>query len=211
MSKTSVSVKIMRNVKNKNELILDIKRLEEERLKSIHTSNEVQEELLKRKAELDKVNRDVEAQYGKLESLKKEIEEQKKKLQNLESRHNELRGQFHAEEEKLHNLISDRIAAEPVNEDVKWGDLNRPVFEIAKSSKVQQVKEEAWLEKFTGTLKANGINHDQCIPYRTQGCRLFTFGGAGRHIRNRQKPFAPSLCQSYWYEFFADCSSAPLG
>lgn len=150
--------------KQKNELILDIKRLEEERLKSIHTSNEVQEELLKRKAELNKVNRDVEAQYGKLESLKKEIEEQKKKLQNLESRHNELRGQFHAEEEKLHNLISDRIAAEPVNEDVKWGDLNRPVFEIAKSSKVQQVKEEAWLEKFTGTLKANGIKfHDRMI------------------------------------------------
>ena len=42
--------------------------------------------------------------------------------------------------------------------------MNRPVFEIAKSSKVQQVKEEAWLEKFTGTLKANGIKfHDRMI------------------------------------------------
>lgn len=150
--------------KQKKELQLEIKHLEEERLKAIHISNEVQGELLKRRAELDKIIRDVKSQYDELECLKKEIADKKKELQKLVDQSDSLQSSICVKTEELHQLELACITKKPANEEVKWGDLNRPVFEIAKSSKAQQTKEEAWLEKFTATLKDNGIKfHNRMI------------------------------------------------
>ena len=149
--------------KQKNDLLLDIKRLEEERSKAIHSSNEIQGELLKRRAELEKLNNDVQIQRDKLASLKQEIEEQKKKLNSLESEYKALQGNIRAKNEEIHQLDIACTAKKPANEEMKWGDLNRPVFDI-KSAKVQHSKEEAWLERFKNSLKDNGIKfHDRMI------------------------------------------------
>ena len=149
--------------KQKKQLQLDIKRLEEDKQQATHMTNQVWEELLKRKAELEKLNNDVQIQRDKLASLKQEIEEQKKKLNNLESEYKTLQGNIRAKNEGIHQLDIACTAKKPANEDMKWGDLNRTVFDI-KSAKAQHSKEEAWLERFKNSLKDNGIKfHDRMI------------------------------------------------
>lgn len=150
--------------KQKKQLLIDIKQLEEDRENTIHKTKEIQEDYLKCVAELEKVNRELEIQRIKLDNLKEEKKQRNDELKKLELQHTALKEESHAQEEELHNLISKRISKSPVNEETRWGDLNRPVFEIMETYSKQQADEEDWLENFKEALKDNGIKfHDRMI------------------------------------------------
>ena len=174
-----VSGKHLTLLEENEKLLKENNGMEEENEQLENRISELKKQIESAKKEATAIDSDLQQKKNELENIVKEIEQQKERLKNIrddvsnENRKNQelqkerkiLMGKFHEEEEKYHNLVSNCIKAEPINEEAKWCDLNRGVFtedEVIKNRNT--VDEKEWLAGFKANLKNSGIKfHDRVI------------------------------------------------